>query len=212
MKLYSYYRSSSSYRVRIALEYKKIPYDYISVHLLNNGGEQNSPRYNKINSKNEVPVLVDKNLTLSQSTAIFLYLDRIHLENPLFPKELPLFEKCFELVEIINSGIQPLQNLAVLQKLKKDFSIDEEQKLQWVRDSITTGLKAYCQKLNPNDFFSIGNEVSASDMFLVPQLYNAHRFNLDFSGLEKLLEIEERCLSLDFFKRAHPDAQPDAPD
>ena len=106
MKLYGYYRSSCSYRVRIALNHKEIAYDNIPVHLVK--GEQLEGGYKALNPKSEVPTLVDKDVTLAQSTAIFLYLDRVKIGSPLFPKEMPAFEKCIELVEIINSGIQPM--------------------------------------------------------------------------------------------------------
>ncbi|MGH1468609.1 MAG: maleylacetoacetate isomerase [Bdellovibrionales bacterium] len=210
MKLYSYYRSSCSYRVRIALHHKNLPFEYMPVHLVKDGGEQLTEGYSKLNPKKEVPTLVDKNITLAQSTAIFLYLDRMYIDTPLFPKELPFFEKCLELVEIINSGTQPIQNLKVLKKLKSDFNISDDQKTDWVRYFIKQGLEAYQAKLTPGSKFSLGDEVTAADMFLVPQLYNAHRFNVDMSSLKHLLEIEKNCLELGAFKKAHPSTQPDA--
>lgn len=211
MKLYSYYRSSCSYRVRIALNHKNLAYNYMPVHLVQDGGEQLKSEFTQINSKQEVPVLEDNGFSFSQSVAIFMYLDRAYLERPLFPKELPVFEKTLELVELINSGIQPVQNLAILKKLKKDFNATDEQKENWIKDIIFKGLKAYQDKLTPNSKFSIGEEPTAADMFLVPQLYNAHRFNLDMTELSHLLEIEKNCLCLESFKKAHPSEQPDAP-
>lgn len=209
MKLYSYYRSSCSYRVRIALHHKSLPFEYIPIHLVQS--EQLSEEYLALNPKKEVPTLVDKNISLSQSTAIILYLDRMYIEKPLFPKELPFFEKCLELVEIINSGIQPLQNLAVLKKLKTDFGISDDQKNEWVKHFIFEGLKAYQAKLTPGSKFSLGDEVTAADMFLIPQLYNAHRFEVNMSELGHLLEIEQNCLKLEAFKKADPAMQPDKP-
>lgn len=212
MKLYSYFRSSCSYRVRIALNHKNLPYDYMPVHLVKDGGEQHSQNYSNLNPKKEVPTLVDKNINLSQSMAIFLYLDRIHIENPLFPKEFPQFEKCIELCEIINSGTQPLQNLSVLQKLQKDFKINDEQKKKWCQDFIKGGLSAFCNKLEVRESsYSMGDSPTAADMFLIPQLYNAKRFDVDMTGLEHLLEIEKNCLKLEGFKNATPENQPDAP-
>lgn len=211
MKLYSYYRSSCSYRARIALHHKNIPFEYIPVHLVKEGGEQRQENFTNLNPKGEVPTLIDNKTILSQSVAIFLYLDRASLENPLFPKDFPQFENCFELVELINSGIQPLQNLSVLQKLVREIKATEEQKIEWIKHFISKGLKAYHDKLSSDGPFSLGDEVTAADMFLVPQLYNAHRFEVDFSGMEKLLEIEKACLELDAFKKSHPDVQPDAP-
>lgn len=212
MKLYSYFRSSSSYRVRIALNHKNMPYEYVPVHMLKDGGEQLKDAFSQLNPKNEVPVLADKNITLAQSTAIFMYLDRINLGNPLLPKELPYFEKCVELMEIINSGTQPLQNLSVLKKLKKDFQISDEQKNDWIKHFIFQGLKAYQDKLNKDFIFSLGEEPTAADMFLIPQMYNAHRYEVDMSELDHLLKIEKNCLELEVFKKAHPDVQPDSPE
>ena len=211
MKLYSYYRSSCSYRVRIALNHKSMPYEYIPVHLVKDGGEQLKAHYSLINPKQEVPTLVDNNITLSQSAAIFLYLDRINIEAPLFPKEMPYFERCMELVEIINSGIQPMQNFKVLQKITKGLGASEEQKLEWIRDFLSTGLKAFQAKLTTNGPFCLGEEPTAADMFLIPQLYNAHRFNVDMSELKLLTEIEKNCLVLESFTKAHPSRQPDSP-
>lgn len=212
MKLYSYYRSSCSYRVRIALNHKNIPYEYVPVHLVKDGGEQLKAEYSKLNPKKEVPTLVDKDLSLSQSMAIFLYLDRVSLGSPLFPKEMPDFEKCVELVEIINSGIQPLQNLQVLKKIKGELGATEEQKLKWIRDFIAWGLEAFQAKLAPKAYrCCVGDEPTAADMFLIPQLYNAHRFEMDMSKFARLLEIEKNCLSLESFTKAHPDQQPDSP-
>lgn len=209
MKLYSYYRSSCSYRVRIALNHKNLPYEYIPVHLVKDGGEQHKKSYSDLNPKEEVPTIVDKNITLSQSMAILLYLDRIQIENPIFPKELPLFENCIELCEIINSGTQPLQNLSVLQKLQNDFKITDDQKNDWCKHFIESGLKAYNNKLKMDGPFSMGEEVSAADMFLIPQIYNAKRFKVDMSKLGRLLEIESNCLKLKSFQEAIPEKQID---
>jgi len=209
MKLYSYYRSSCSYRVRIALNHKNIAYEYVPVHLVEGG--QLTSDYAKLNPKAEVPTLVDKDVTLAQSTAIFLYLDRVKLGSPLFPKEMPNFEKCFELVEIINSGTQPLQNFKVLKKLKGELGVSEEQKIQWIRDFIKAGLEAFQAKLTGEGPYCMGSEVTAADMFLIPQLYNAHRFDVNMSKLTRLTEIEKNCLALESFTKAHPGAQPDSP-
>jgi len=211
MKLYSYFRSSCSYRVRIALNHKNIDYEYAPVHLVNEGGEQLKKDFTHLNPKQEVPTLVHDGLTLSQSVAIFLYLDRIHLGQPLFPKEMPQFEKCFELVEVINSGIQPLQNLKVLKKLKSELGASDEQKLKWIKDFIFDGLKAYQNSLVSEGPYSMGVDVTAADMFLIPQMYNAHRFDVDMTELKRLTEIENNCLKLESFTKAHPSQQPDSP-
>ena len=211
MKLYTYYRSSSAYRVRIALHHKKLPFDSIPVHLIKDGGEQHDPKYLEMNPKAEVPHLLDDNIGLSQSVAIFFYLDRIHMERPLFPKSFPDFEKCLELVEIINSGVQPLQNLSVLQKLKKNFKINDDEKESWCRCFIEKGLNAFDLKASDSGPFSLGEEVSAADMFLIPQLYNARRFKVDLNSYRNLLRIDKACQNLDAFQMAHPKNQKDHP-
>ena len=124
---------------------------------------------------------------------------------------MPNFEKCFELVEIINSGVQPLQNFKVLKKLKGELGVTEEQKIQWIRDFIKAGLEAFQAKLTSQGPYCMGSEVTAADMFLIPQLYNAHRFEVDMSSLTRLTEIEKNCLSLESFTKAHPSSQPDSP-
>jgi maleylacetoacetate isomerase len=211
MKLYTYYRSSSSYRVRIALHYKELNFEQVPVHLLNDGGEQYHKDYLKLNPRAEVPYLVDHGIGLSQSVSIFFYLDRAHMEKPLFPKSFPEFEKCLELVEIINSGIQPLQNLSVLQKLQKDFKISDDEKEAWCRHFIEKGLKAFDQKASSDGPFSMGDEITAADMFLIPQLYSARRFNLDLGTYKNLLRIDEACQAIKAFNLAHPENQKDHP-
>ena len=211
MKLYTYYRSSSSYRVRIALNHKGLPFDSIPVHLVKDGGEQHAQEYLKMNPRAEVPYLLDESIGLSQSVSIFFYLDRAYIEKPLFPKAFPEFEKCLELVEIINSGIQPLQNLSVLQKLKRDFNISDDQKEAWCRHFIDKGLKAFDQKVSEDGSYSMGDEVSSADMFLIPQLYSAKRFGLDLGAYKNLKRIDEACAKLEAFQKAHPDQQVDFP-
>ena len=206
MNLYTYYRSSSAYRVRIALHHKGIDFKSTPVHLLKEGGEQNKANYLAMNPKGEVPYLSTNQIGLSQSVSIFFYLDRAHIEKPLFPKSFPEFEKCIELVEIINSGTQPMQNLSVLQKLKHKIN-DKE----WARHFIEKGLKAFDELSSNKGPFSMGAEITAADMFLVPQLYNARRFNVDLAKFKNLIGIDEACNKLDAFKLAHPDVQEDSP-
>jgi len=181
------------------------------VHLVKDGGEQHKSDYTVLNPKAEVPTLTDENIMLSQSTAIFFYLDRKYLNPSLFPKQFPEFEHCLELVEIINSGIQPLQNVSVLQKLVKDHKFTEEEKGNWCKYYITKGLLAYQKKIKNNSPFSMGDEPTAADMFLIPQIHNAKRFGVDSNLIGPLLKIEKNCLELEAFQKAAPEAQPDAP-
>lgn len=211
-KLYSYYRSSCSYRVRIALEHKKIKYTYVPVHLLNKGGEQNSPDYSLLNSKKEVPTLVHQNFLVSQSMAIIEYLDEIIPSPLLFSGTSKQKAQIRQACEIVNSGIQPLQNLRVLNKLVTDFSINDAQKNQWVVDHIYLGLQALDTFLSKTaGEYCFGNTITAADLFLVPQIYNAERFKLDLTSFKTLFKVNKNCLKLDSFTKAHPDQQPDAP-
>ncbi|RME16760.1 MAG: maleylacetoacetate isomerase [Bdellovibrio sp.] len=211
--LYSYFRSSSSYRVRIALHYKKIPFEYKPVHLLKEGGEQHLPSYKEINPAEEVPTLVtpDKK-TLSQSMAIICYLEDIKPLPALFPKDPYLKALTLQICEMINSGIQPIQNLKVLQALGNQFHLDREGQLSWARQWITKGFLAIEKILKTHaKTFSLGDSLTAADLFLVPQIYNARRFQVDLSPFPTITQIEKNCLSLPAFQKAHPDNQPDTP-
>lgn len=211
-KLYSYYRSSCSYRVRIALAYKQIEYAYIPVHLLDKGGHQNTAEYQKINSKKEVPTLIHNENPISQSMAIFEYLDEVSPATKLFPKNLLERTYVRQACEIINSGTQPLQTLWVLNKLVSDFKINDEQKKIWISDVITQGLYAFEKFIsNKKGKFCFGDTLTAADMFLVPQMYGAHRFGVNLTPFKILSEINETCLSIQAFQKAHPDHQPDTP-
>ncbi len=211
IKLYSYYRSSCSYRIRIALYLKKIPFEYIPVHLTKSGGEQNSEEYKKLNPEAQVPCLIHNNQVLTQSMAILQYLDDIYPSPSLFPKDKKA--QIISLCEIINSGIQPLQNLKVLKYLKTSYSGRQKEITQWLSFWIQNGLSSVEKKARENKCspFAIGNSITAAELFIIPQIYNARRFNVNMNNFPKLLEIEELCKHLHPFKKAHPDQQPDSP-
>lgn len=211
-KLYSYFRSSSSYRVRIALNYKQIPYEYIPVHLLDQGGHQNKLEYLKINPKQEVPTLVHNGNFISQSVAIIEYLDELKPENKLFPDDLIAKAEVRQICEIINSGIQPLQNLRILKKLINDFGISEGQKIKWIKDVISSGLAALEINLTKTSgTFCIANHITAADLFLIPQIYNAERYEMDMRPYPNIMKVNTNCMKIESFRKAHPDFQPDAP-
>ncbi len=211
-KLYNYYRSSCSYRVRIALELKSIEYSYIPIHLLNDGGEQKTHEYRKLNSKQEVPTLIHDDTPISESMAIIEYLDEVRPEPLLFPTDI--LQKTFvrQACEIINSGIQPLQNLSVLNKLVDDFAITPEQKIKWVQDIVIHGLTSFERFIsNKSGKYCFGDSITAADLFLVPQVFSSLRFKVDISQFQILEQIYNQCTQLEAFRKAHPAVQPDTP-
>ena len=211
-KLYSYYRSSCSYRVRIALELKNINYTYIPIHLLEDGGHQNTNEYQKINTKQEVPVLIHNETPISQSMAIIEYLDEIKPEEKLFPKDLVAKAYVRQACEIINSGIQPLQNLRILNKLVSDYKINDSQKKIWMSDVVTQGLNSFEKFIsNKSGTYCFGDTITAADLFLIPQIFSSVRFGVDTTPYKTLMQINDNCLKLEPFKKAHPDVQPDSP-
>ena len=209
MKLYSYWRSSCSWRVRLALGFKNISAEIVPIHLVKNGGEQFSAEYSSRNPLHQVPSLeLEDGTIITQSLAIIDFLEESHPSLSLYPSEMKARIKVKELAEMINSGIQPLQNLALLLKLE---SLQEGLKLTWGREVIEKGLLALEQKVKYSaGKFLVGNQFSVADCCLIPQLYNARRFGCDLSNMPTLLEVEKNCTLLPFFAAAHPDQQIDA--
>lgn len=211
MKLYNYFRSSASYRVRIALHLKSINFEYIPVHLVKGGGEQFSLNYKKINPISEVPCLVDGDFKITQSMAILEYLDRIHPAPELFPKDTRQYAQVVEVCEIINSGIQPLHNVSVLKLLESRYGIPEDTRREWVHHHMARGLQALEKVLSHRaGTFCFGGRLTAADVFLIPQLATCRRYQLDLGPYPTLCRIEESCLKLEPFKKAAPENQPDA--
>ena len=212
LQLYSYYRSSSAYRVRIALELLELNYEYIPVHLVNNGGEQNSPGHQRINAMKQVPSLKTDGQVINQSMAIIGYLDSLSDKMTLFPKNPLEKAKVMEACELINSGIQPIQNLAVTKQLEIRFSADQSAKADWSRHWISEGffaLEALLDKTSKTHCF--GDSPCAADAFLIPQVYNADRYEVDMKPFTNISRVNKHCLTLEPFKKAHPDNQPDTP-
>lgn len=214
LKLFNYFRSSTSYRVRIALELKKLPYDYSPVHLLNNGGEQNSENYRRLNPIGGVPTLVHDGRAISQSLAIAEYLDEAFPGTaPLLPQDPFLRAKVRQFCEIINADIHPLQNLKVMQYLEKQGHFTPEQKATWLNSWIVKGLTAAEKTLEPfAGRFCFGDTPTLADAFLIPQLFSASRFHIDISHFQLLARINANCLELEAFTKAHPHRQPDTPE
>ena len=205
IRLYNYWRSSCSYRVRIALHLKNIPFEYVSVQLLKQ--EQKKSSYTKLNPEGLVPCLQHGPRVITQSLAIFNYLEELSPRPELFPASLKT--QILSLCEIINSGIQPLHNLKVLQYLKSETKIKNQKK--WTNFWITQGLAGLEKQVQKQGKFAVGRALTAVDLFIVPQLYTAKRFQVDLKQFPRLLEIETLCLNLPAFKKAHPDVQPDSP-
>ncbi|XP_071164531.1 maleylacetoacetate isomerase-like [Mytilus edulis] len=205
--LYSYFRSSCSWRVRIALLMKKIDFEYSAVHLVKDGGQQRSEEYSTLNPMQQVPTLVINGQPIAQSVAVLEYLEEAYPDPPLLPKDSLQRAKVREITETICSGIQPLQNLVVLQK------IGDEKKNEWGQFWINKGFVALEQLLNKTaGKYCLGDEVTMADLCLVPQVGNAIRFNVDMSKFPLISKINEELSKLEAFKKAHPFAQPDCPE
>lgn len=211
--LFSYFRSSASYRVRIALHLKKVDFHYKGIHLVNNGGEQNQGDYKTLNPMAQVPSWVEEgHPPLTQSMAILQYLDEKYPEPNLFPKDPFQKAKVLELCEIINSGIQPLHNLSVLQKLEKDFGADQDKKDQWSSHWVRKGLNATEELLKKSSSkYCFGDTITAADACLVPQIFGAERVGVSPKEFQHINKVFENCLELEAFKKAHPLNQPDTP-
>lgn len=212
MRLYSYWRSSASWRVRTALHYKGLFFEYVPVDLTKDGGEQYQPAYEDLNPMKQVPTLEvtdqGRRIRLTQSLAIIEYLDDCWPEPGLLPREPAQRARVRALSEIVNSGIQPLQNTRPQRELRSR-GVDPA---EWCRVFIAEGLTALEREARRlSGTFLVGEQLSMADLCLVPQLYNARRFELPLDTYPTLLRVEEACQQLPAFQRSHPDAQPDAP-
>jgi maleylpyruvate isomerase len=208
MKLYTYFRSSSAWRVRIALAYKSLAYEPVYVHL--RAGEQRSPDFLKASPLGQVPVLEIPGAHgpsyLTQSMAILEYLEETHPAPPLLPSDPVQRAQARELAEIVNSGIQPLQNL----RLQNDLSARGVDGVPIARAYIEAGLRAIESLAGPlAGRFLVGGSVTFADVLLIPQLAAARRLGVDVEGFSLLCRVEHECQALPSFRAASPDAQPD---
>jgi maleylacetoacetate isomerase len=211
IKLYSYFRSSAAYRVRIALNLKSLPYEYLPVHLVK--GEQRDERYRALNPQALVPMLVDDAETITQSMAIIEYLDEKVPEPPLLPATPEARARVRAISQAIACDIHPLNNLRVLKYLTGTLGASEDAKNAWYRHWIELGLAALEAQLAADSrtgAFCHGDKPTLADVCLIPQLANARRYALSIDAYPTLGRIESRCLALDAFARAAPDRQPDA--
>lgn len=212
LTLYGYWRSSSSWRVRIALAWKRLAYEYVAVHLLKEGGEQHQRAFRALNPMEQVPVLGvregSRSLHLRQSLAIIEYLEERWPAPPLLPSERGERAQARALAELVNSGIQPLQNLGVLQHVRDALGGDER---AWAAHWVGRGLEALEQAVRESaGTYCVGDAVSYADLCLIPQLYSARRFGVEVDAYPTLTAIEARCATLDAFREAHAERQSDA--
>jgi len=213
MKLYSYFRSSASYRVRIALNLKGLPYEYAAVHLLRDGGEQLTPEYRKIGPDGIVPSLVDGDVVLQQSLAIIEYLEETHPNPPLLPS-LPADRAYVRAMALqIACEIHPLDNLRVLKYLKHELGVTDAAKDAWYKHWIDNGFSVLEARLASDartGKFVFGDTPTMADLALVPQVFNALRFNVDMQPYPTIQRLYDEAMRHDAFVRAAPEQQPDA--
>ena len=211
MILYDYWRSSSAWRVRIALHFKGIAFERRVVNLIKDGGEQHTDAFRTLNPLGQVPVLVtqekDGARTITQPMAIIGYLEETVPVPPLLPADPWLRARARQLAEIVNAGTQPLQNLTVLGHVEAQ-GLDRE---AWARHFIARGLAALEAASQETEAkFLVGDAPSIADLYLVPQLYNARRWKVDLAPYPTLVRVDATCSGLPAFVAAHPDAQSDA--
>jgi maleylpyruvate isomerase len=213
LTLYGYFRSSASYRVRIALNLKSLSYEYVPVHLVKGGGEQLRPEFRALNPSALVPVLVEGDQALTQSLAIIEYLEEHYLEPSLLPGSAVDRARIRSLALTIACEIHPLNNLRVLRYLVKTLEIAEEAKNAWYRHWVEEGLAAVEMMLAHDPHtgrFCHGDTPTLADCCLVPQVFNAERFDCRLDHVPSVVRIYKECMTLPAFQQAAPEAQPDA--
>ncbi len=204
MTLYDYCRSTASYRVRIVLQLKGIPYTKKEVHLVNGGGEQHMSAYHAINPQQRVPSLDDNGFVVTQSLAIIDYLEKKYPEPCLYTRDLHMDAKVNSIAQIVACDIHPLNNLSVLQYLKGEQYCDDYQKTAWYHHWVHQGFSAIEAMLDQGSDYCVGNQLTLADVCLVPQVYNANRFGVDMSAYPRISAINDYCLSLEVFSLVSP--------
>ena len=208
MRLYSYWRSTTSYRVRIALGLKQVAYDQIPVDLV--AGDQRGERFTAVNPAKGVPALeLEDGTILTQSMAILEWLEEAYPTPALLPDD-PVARAQIRAAALgIATDIHPVNNLRVIARLK-EMGRDQDDVVGWMNDWMQRGFTAFAALIRPDTPFCFGTAPGLADLCLVPQLYNAHRWGCDLTGFDRLIEIERRCLALPAFDAACPENQPDA--
>ena len=209
MKLYSFFNSSTSYRVRIALELKGLDYEYLPLNI--RIGIQNEEPFASVNPMMGVPVLEDGDFRLTQSMAILQYLDEKYPEPQLLPKDIKDKAQVLSFCNIIATDMHPVNNLKVLKYLTQELKIDEKDKKRWYQHWITKGFEALEKQLEETytGTFCFGNKLSLADVCLIPQYANAQRMGCDLGGFVLCKKVFDYCTELDVFKQAEPKQQPD---
>lgn len=210
MKLYTYYRSTAAYRVRIALNYKQIPYASIPVNLLE--GKQFDENYSQLNPQMRVPTLIDGDNTLGQSMAILEYLEEKYPERALLPQDIVQRSHARFIANIIACDMHPLNNTGVLKYLKEQLHQEQSGVNTWYHHWLKKGFDALESLLTFSEgLYCIDNRLTLADVCLIPQIFNAFRFEFPMDDYPKLLSIYHHCMTLEAFEKAKPDNQPDAP-
>ena len=213
MKLYTYFRSSAAYRVRIALQLKGLAYEAIPVHLLRDGGEQHHSTYKALNPQGLVPALDTGSAVLTQSLAIIEWLEETYPERPLLPRDADARAAVRAIAQAIACDVHPLNNLRVLNYLTQTLGVTEAQKNAWYLHWVNTGLAAVEQMLvsaGSSGAFCVGDSATLADCCLIPQVFNARRFACDLSAMPTIVRIADACEQLPAFVAAAPAQQSDA--
>ncbi|MEM9303689.1 MAG: maleylacetoacetate isomerase [Pseudomonadota bacterium] len=213
LKLYTYWRSSAAYRVRIALNLKGLPHELTPVHLLREGGEHLTEDFARLNPQRLVPVLIDGERVLRQSMAIIEYLDEAYPDIPLMPSELRSRHRVRALAQLVACDIHPVANLRVMKYLEGEYGLGAEQKAAWQRRWIQEGFDALEQLLADcptTGEFCEGDDPTLADACLAPQVYNAIRFECPLRPYPTIRRIYANCMAVEAFHDASPDRQPDA--
>ena len=210
MKLYTYFRSSAAYRVRIALNLKGLPYEMVSVHLTKDGGQQHKPDFHAINPQERVPALVlSSGEVLTQSLAIIAYLDEVEPEPPFLPADALDRAKVRAVAQVVACDIHPLNNLIALQYLKRTLKHEQADIDALYHHWVIEGFKAIEAMIKPAPY-ACGAHVTLADICLIPQVFNARRLKVPLDAFPKIVAVEQACLKLPAFDKARPENQPDA--
>jgi maleylacetoacetate isomerase len=210
VKLYSFFRSSAAYRVRIALNLKGLPYDMVPIHLSKDGGQQRRPDFVAVNPQMRVPALaLDSGDVLTQSLAIIEYLDEVHPKPPLLPSDPLARAKVRAIAQMVACDIHPLNNLVALQYLKRSLKQEQPEIDAWYHHWVTEGFKAIEAMISPSPY-TCGSQVTLADLCLVPQVFNARRLKVPLDAFPKIVAADAACLKLGAFDKARPENQPDA--